>query len=88
MAFGYALLSVCLFRILAFSASSTAFFVLYVGAGMPVGACLAQRLRVDRAAALGFSIRALWGLLLLVPLAGWLATRGVGRSSRSRTSFS
>src|SRR5262245_45591542 len=59
MAFGYGLLSLCLFRILSFSAANTAFFVLYIGAGMPIGACLAQRFRRDNVATLGLSIRAL-----------------------------
>lgn len=78
MAFGYALLSVCLFRVLAFTLSSTAFFVLYVAVCMPLGAYLAQSHVVSPIGGLRFSIKALILLALFLPLIGWLSTRGPG----------
>ena len=78
MAFGYALVSVCLFRILAFTLSSTAFFVLYVAVSMPLGAYLAERNIVSSLRGLRFSIKALVLLTLMLPLIGWLSTRGPG----------
>jgi SAM-dependent methyltransferase len=59
VAFGFALLSVCLFRILSFKASSTPFFMLYVGLGMPIGAYLAKRRAVSPTTSFGSVIRAL-----------------------------
>jgi hypothetical protein len=76
MAFGYALLSVCLFRILAFTLSSTAFFLLYVAVSMPLGACLAQRKVASGLDGLPSSIRALSVMTLLLPVLGLLSTRG------------
>ncbi|MDY6823003.1 MAG: hypothetical protein SWH68_04275 [Thermodesulfobacteriota bacterium] len=40
MGLGYALLSFCLYRILCFISVSAPFFVLYIGIGFPLGACL------------------------------------------------
>lgn len=81
MAFGYALLSVCLFRILAFTLSSTAFFVLYVAATLPLGAYLAERRKDYRVSALRLPLVALFGLAVILPLVGWLATRGQAMTS-------
>ena len=71
MAFGFALLSVCLFRILSFKASSTPFFMLYVGFGMPIGASIAKRRMVSTTVSFAYVLRALiWFpfAFLLVPL--------------------
>jgi spermidine synthase len=83
MAFGYSLLSVCLFRMLSFTLSSTAFFVLYVAAAMPFGAYLAQRRMERRTGGLRFPLAALVALALMLPLVGWLATRGQAMTSAS-----
>jgi len=76
MAFGYSLLSVCLFRLLAFTLSSTAFFVLYVSAAMPLGAYLAHRRSTAGPGSLRPALIMLFAATLLLPVLGWLATRG------------
>jgi spermidine synthase len=76
MAFGYALLSICLFRMLAFTLSSTAFFVLYACAAMPLGAYLSERRPADGPARLTMPLAALCAVAVLLPFIGWLATRG------------
>jgi len=81
MAFGYSLLSVCLFRLLAFTLSSTAFFVLYVSGAMPLGAYLAHRRFKDGIPSLTPALLLLAGVTLLLPLLGWLATRGQALTS-------
>ena len=76
MAFGYSLLSVCLFRLLAFTLSSTAFFVLYVAAAMPLGAYIAQRRSSRSEGSLRPALALLFAVTLLLPAIAWLATRG------------
>ena len=76
MAFGYSLLSVCLFRLLTFTLSSTAFFVLYVSAAMPLGAYLAHRRSAAGPDSLRPALIMLFAATLLLPFIGWLATRG------------
>jgi spermidine synthase len=78
LALGFALQSVCLFRLMAFSTSSTAFFVLYLAAGMPMGAYLAERRRLGGPDSLRLSLFGMFALAALVPLLGWVATRGQG----------
>jgi len=78
MAFGFALLSVCLFRIMTFTVSSTAFFVLYVAAAMPVGAYVAQTINRRPLNGLRLSVIVLGITTFLLPLIGWGATRGPG----------
>ncbi|MFH2098550.1 MAG: hypothetical protein ABIJ95_03490 [Pseudomonadota bacterium] len=73
MAVGYALLSVCLFRILCFTWSSTAFFMLYVCFGMPLGALWARR-RPE--GSLFLPLAMIFFLVLLFPVLGWISTRG------------
>src|SRR5688572_12082353 len=81
MAFGYSLLSVCLFRMLAFTLSSTAFFVLYVSAAMPLGAYLAHRRSAPEPGSLRPALLLLVAMTLLLPFIGWLATRGQALTS-------
>ncbi|HOX39864.1 MAG TPA: hypothetical protein PL033_17925 [Candidatus Brocadiia bacterium] len=68
MALGYALLSVCLFRILSFETTNTAFFLLYVSVGMPVGAFWARQSVKNPASALGSSILHMIAFAALMPL--------------------
>ncbi len=76
MGFGYSLLSVLLYRALCFSLCGTAFFLLYLGVWMPLGALWASR------GGRGARVRprphmvALAVLALLVPLLGLAAVRG------------
>jgi spermidine synthase len=83
MAFGYSLLSVCLFRLLAFTLSSTAFFVLYVAAAMPLGAYVAQRrsTSTDGPGSLAPAVAILFAVTALLPFIGWIATRGQAMTS-------
>ena len=67
MAFGYSLLSVCLFRLLTFTLSSTAFFVLYVSAAMPLGAYLAHRRSAAGPDSLRPALIMLFAATLLLP---------------------
>lgn len=71
-AFGFSMLSVCLFRALAFTPTSVAFYVLYLCMGMPVGALLVKWKSLKPHRAFGFSIPALALLSLLFPFLAWL----------------
>ncbi len=74
MAFGYALLSVCLFKVVSLVFTGTAFFVFYVSVGMPAGGWLAWR-RKDRGTA--FFRRTIFALIpaaALMPAMAWLSS--------------
>lgn len=71
-AFGFSLLSVCLFRALAFTPASVAFFVLYLCMGMPVGALLVRWKSFLPWKAFGRSIPGLLALSAIFPLMAWL----------------
>ncbi|WP_028315877.1 hypothetical protein [Desulfatibacillum aliphaticivorans] len=76
MAFGYSLLSVCLFRILAFALNSTSFFMLYVCAGMPLGALFAK---IRYQGAIKGVLRGAQSLVVLAvcfPVLGWIVAHG------------
>ncbi|MBI9076505.1 MAG: hypothetical protein JEZ02_13950 [Desulfatibacillum sp.] len=76
MAFGYSLLSVCLFRILSFVLNSTSFFMLYVCVGMPLGALFAKAKFRNPHIGVRRGIQALLFLTFFFPLIGWIIAQG------------
>ncbi|ACL02632.1 hypothetical protein Dalk_0927 [Desulfatibacillum aliphaticivorans] len=76
MAFGYALLSVCLFRVLAFAMNSTSFFMLYVCTGMPLGALFAKLRYKNPLTGVLRGAQTLVILALCYPVLGWIIAHG------------
>ncbi|HOX38949.1 MAG TPA: hypothetical protein PL033_13240 [Candidatus Brocadiia bacterium] len=72
MAFGYALLSVCLFRVVSLVFTGTAFFVFYFAVGMPVGGWFARKRRERSGEFLSLTILALVPVSAGLPLLAWL----------------
>jgi len=75
MNLGYALLSLCLFRLLCFIPFNSSFFVLYIGVGFPIGAFLASKFLHDPRTNLKTVVVILPIVALAILLIGLLATR-------------